>query len=90
MAARVILAVILLHTATLFGVIVADRVPPQCEESKKLFCGTPLEDIFNEESRLKISLNPFTAAATVVSLVDTLRRLLWLSLIHISEPTRPY
>ena len=77
MAARVILGVIILNVATMFGLVIADRAPPECLNSKNYLCGTPLKDILDERGELKISLNPLTIAAAFVALVSTLGRLLW-------------
>ena len=85
MTARVILAVIILNAATMFGVIVADRVPPECVDSKNYLCGTPLTGVLDEQGDLKIGLNPLTIAASFVALVSTLGRLLWYDYTILNE-----
>ena len=85
MTARVILAVIILNAATMFGVIVADRVPTDCVDSKNYLCGTPLTDVLDERGDLKIGLNPLTIAASFVALVSTLGRLLWYDYTILNE-----
>ena len=77
MPSRMILALLLLNAFTMAGVLMGDRLPPECVDSKNLLCGTPLSSMYESVQRLSISLNPLTIAAAFNSLVLLLAGLLW-------------
>ena len=77
MTSRIIIAFVLLHAFTMFGIIVADQVPPDCIESKNYLCGTPLQGILTDGGDLSLSLNPLALVGTFSSLITTFGRLLW-------------
>ena len=89
MTARSILAVFILNAVTGLGLIAADNVPAGCVDSRNYLCGTPLRGMLDDQSRLKLSLNPLTTAASFGALVSTMGRLLWYDYDILNESDNP-